>query len=157
MRSYAAGMRHSILALALIACGGTSDKGKAEGLVREILKGHGVPATPTCPDSGYAVGKVVQCTATDSLGSKLVFDIAIEKDKFRGTFAGAIVDASTVKTEARRLVNDPYAELAYPHPTLLVPAGTTVTLDVNTAASVRKLGIREKDPAKHTIDIALAP
>lgn len=146
-----------VFALALLACGGTSDRSKAEGLVREILKGHGVPASPVCPDSGYAVGKVVHCTATDSLGSKLTFDIAIEKDKFRGTFAGAIVDANTVKTEARRLVNDPYAELAYPHPTLLVPSGTTVMLDVNTAASVRKLGVREKDPAKHTIDIALAP
>ena len=158
MISYAAAMRTSLLlALVLIACGGKSDRSKAEGLVRDILKGHGVPATPVCPDSGYAVGKVIQCTATDSLGSKLVFDIAIEKDKFRGTFAGAIVDANTVKTEARRLVNDPYAELAYPHPTLLVPSGMTVTLDVNTAASVRKLGIREKDPAKHTIDIALAP
>jgi len=158
MISYAAAMRTSLLlALVLIACGGKSDRSKAEGLVRDILKGHGVPATPVCPDSGYAVGTVIQCTATDSLGSKLVFDIAIEKDKFRGTFAGAIVDANTVKTEARRLVNDPYAELAYPHPTLLVPSGMTVTLDVNTAASVRKLGIREKDPAKHTIDIALAP
>ena len=157
MISYALRMRLCILVLVLSACGGKSDRSKAEGLVREILKGHNVPATPTCPDSGYAVGKVVQCTATDSLGSKLTFDIAIEKDKFRGTFAGAIVDANTVKTEARRLVNDPYAELAYPHPTLLVPSGTTVTLDVNTAASVRKLGVREKDPAKHTIDIALAP
>lgn len=147
----------SVIAVALIACGGKSDRSKAEGLVREILEGHGVPATPVCPDAGYAVGKVVQCTATDSLGSKLVFDIAIEKDKFRGTFAGAIVDAATVKAEARRLIDDPYAELAYPHPTLLVPAGATVTLDVNTAASVRKVRVSEKDPAKHTIEIVLVP
>ena len=150
-------MRPLLLAALLLACGGRSDRSKAEGLVREILKGHAVPATPVCPDAGYAVGKIVQCSATDSLGSKLVFDIAVEKDKFRGTFAGAIVDAATIKAEARRLIEDPYAELAYPHPTLLVPRGTTVTLDVNTAASVRKVKVSEKDPAKHTIDVALVP
>ncbi|MEJ7597640.1 MAG: hypothetical protein WKG01_07005 [Kofleriaceae bacterium] len=139
-------------------CGsGKSDADKATGLVREILKGHGVPATPSCPDTSYATGKVVQCTATDSLGSKLVFDIAIEQDKFRGTFAGAIIDVATVRTEARRLLDDGFAELEYPHPTLLVPRGTTLTLDVNTAANVRKIRVSEKDPARHTIDIALVP
>jgi len=155
--NYASGMRWLALIVAITACGGKSDSDKAEGLVREILKGHGVPATPSCPDSGYATGKIVECTATDSLGSKLVFEISIEKDKFRGSFAGAIVDANTVKLEARRLVNDSFAELAYPHPTVLVPRGATLTIDVNTGAAVRKVRIAEKDPAKHTIDIALVP
>ena len=157
MIAYASGMRCLVIVV-LVACGGgKSDADKATGLVGEILKGHGVPATPSCPATGYATGKVVQCTATDPLGSKLVFDIAIEQDRFRGTFAGAIVDAGTVRTEARRLLDDGYAELAYPHPTILIPRGTTVTIDVNTAANVRKLRVSEKDPARHTIDIALVP